>query len=179
MRGRRRLSRRAKLAVFALLALLLLGGAGTAVALKVKHDNDVKAERDRKAAEAARIAEERQDAEDAAAAERKREREAQEAQEALDEIELEGRRDLERSLRKSIMKDAREQVTLGLLDGPVLKTVCDPVGGGRDDLSSRTGKYECLAVTEIDESDGTSRGYSYHATINYKEYSWTWGLGRE
>jgi hypothetical protein len=67
-------------------------------------------------------------------------------------------------------------VSDGLLDGPILRTLCDPVGGGRDDLSSRTGKYECLAVTETD-ADGTSRGYSFHATINYKEFTFSWGLG--
>ncbi|MDA0170325.1 hypothetical protein OJ998_14600 [Solirubrobacter taibaiensis] len=159
--------------------LVFGGGGGTAAALKIRSDNAEQAERERTAATAARLAREEQQREEAREkqAEEARQNEA-EAQQALDEIELEGREDLERSLRKAITKDARASVRDGLLDGPILRTSCDPVGGGRDDLTSRTGKYDCLAITETD-ADGTSRGYSFHATINYEEYSYTWGLGRD
>jgi hypothetical protein len=169
MRGRRRWSRRRKVLVGVILGLILLGGGGTAVAMKVQHDKDVRAEKQRKAAEAARVARERRQRQDAAERQKK-------AQEALDKIEVEGRKDLERALQKAITKDARQRVADGVLDGPILKTLCDPVGGGRDDLTSRTGKYECIAATELND-DGTYRGYSFHATINYKEFSYSWGLG--
>lgn len=170
---RRRLSRRVKIVLGAALALAVLGGSGTAAALKVNHDNDAKAERQQKAAEVARIARERREGEQAAERERTRKRDAQQA---LDRIELQGRKELERSLEKAIRKDALERVSEGVLDGPILKVSCDPVGGGRDDLTSRTGKYECIAATEVHD-DGTYRGYSFHGTINYKEFSYSWALG--
>ena len=66
-------------------------------------------------------------------------------------------------------------MSAGLLDGPILQTV-RPVGRGREDLSSRTGEYDCLAVTEIDDN-GTQSGDSFHATINYKEFSTLGGSG--
>jgi len=173
VRRRHRRSRRFKIILASLVALFLLGGGGTAAALKVNHDNGVTAERDRAAADAARTAKDREDRKDKAERERQRE---EDAQNALDDIELAGRRHLERSLQRAITKDAEEKVSTGLLDGPILKTFCDPVGGGRDDLSSRTGKYECLAATE-EQGDGLYSGYSFDATINYKDYSYSWRLG--
>lgn len=170
---RRRLGRRGVLVISIGAAILLLGGGGTATALKIRNDNAAETRRERGAAATARAARERR--EKAAAAERARQ-EREEQQRALDELELEGRKELEKALQKAVTKDAREKVSDGLLDGPILRTSCDPVGGGRDDLSSRTGKYECLAITETD-ADGTSRGYSFHATINYKEFTYSWGLG--
>jgi hypothetical protein len=155
------------------LAIVLLGGGGTAAAIKANRDNDAKIERQQKIDEAARIARERREGEQAAERERTRKRNAQRA---LDQLELQGRKDLERSLEKAIKKDALERVSEGILDGPILNTSCDPVGGGRDDLTSRTGKYECIAATELHD-DGSSRGYSFHGTINYKEFSYTWALG--
>jgi hypothetical protein len=67
-------------------------------------------------------------------------------------------------------------VSTGLLDGPILKAVCDPVGGGRDDLEAHTGRYDCMAV-HTEASDGTMRGYTYNGTINYDEFSYSWKLG--
>jgi hypothetical protein len=169
----RRMSRRAKVVLAATLALLLLGGGGTAVALKIQSDNEAQERRER----AARIAKEQREREERERrAEEKREREEREAQEALDEIELEGRTALEKDLRKAITKHARGLVSDGLLDGPILKSVCDPVGGGRDDLEAKTGKYECMAVSE-ENADGTMRGYSYDATINYDKFTYSWKLG--
>jgi cell division protein FtsB len=169
VRGRRKMSRKAK-RILAAIAVLVLAGAGTATAMKISSDK--KAERERKA----QIAEEREEQERREEAAARAEEEEREAQEALDDIERDARKDLEKGLRKSIKEDAEEKVAEGLLDGPVLSVSCDPVGGGRDDLTSRTGKYDCLAVTEISGS-GTMRGYSYHGTINYKKFSWSWGLG--
>jgi hypothetical protein len=173
MARRRRLGRRLKLSLVVGFVLILAGGGGTAAALKVKHDKDVKAERQVRAEKVASIARDRRERELAAERDRKRKRDAKEA---LDRIELEGRKDLERSLEKAIKKDALQRVAEGVLDGPILNTSCDPVGGGRDDLTSRTGKYECIAATELHD-DGSSRGYSFHGTINYKEFSYTWALG--
>ncbi|HUR87046.1 MAG TPA: SHOCT domain-containing protein [Solirubrobacteraceae bacterium] len=166
-------SRRFKLTVLGFLALLLLAGGSTATALKISHDNKVKADRER--ADARRVAVAAQQAADAKAR-RDREAAAAEIEKLQEEFELSAREDLERGLRRSITKHARGAVADGLLEGPIKRTVCDPIGGGLDDLQASTGKYECLAVRE-EESDGTARGYSYDGTINYDKSSWTWKLG--
>ncbi len=80
--------------------------------------------------------------------------------------------------RSVASKHARSLVTEGLLTGPIVRSTCDPVGGGRDDLEAHTGRYECLAVNE-DHDDGTYSGYSYQGTINYDEGTYSWRLGNE
>jgi hypothetical protein len=171
---RSRLGKRGKIALAAALAVLVFGGGGAAIAMKIKHDNDVQAERERTEQAARERAEAERRAEERAEAQRRAE---EKAERELERIELDSRRELEKSLRKSIKKDAEEKVSVGLLDGPILSVHCDPVGGGRDDLEARTGKYECLAVTEIDSSDGSMRGWEYSGTINYDKFSWAWELG--
>ncbi len=145
-RRKRRLSKRGKIIAGAVLAAILAGGIATGVVLKIQHDSDVKAEQAREAEEAREAAKDREEA-----------REEAEAEAALEEIELAGRRDLKQSLQKAITKDANESVATGLLTGPILKTSCNPIGGGSEDLSEPTGKYECLAVNEIN-GDGTWKG---------------------
>jgi hypothetical protein len=169
VRRRRTLGKRGRI-VLGLVGLLLLGGgASTAAAMKVHHDNVVKAEHQRQE----RIAAAKRAEHDR----RERERRAEEErQNALDEIERDSRRDLEKGLRKAITKHARDLVSKGLLDGPILHTECDPVGGGRDDLDAHTGKYDCLAV-HTESSDGTMRGYTYSGTINYDSFTYSWKLG--
>jgi hypothetical protein len=169
VRRRRTLGRRGKLILAVIVVVVLGGGASTAVAMKVQHDDQAKAERARKdgIAEQERQRRERQE---------RQQREEEERQSALDDIERESRQELEKGLRKASTKHAREVVAGGLLDGPILKTVCDPVGGGRDDLEAQTGKYECMAV-RTENTDGTMRGYSYSGTINYDEFTYSWQLG--
>ncbi len=172
-RQRRSLGRRGTVLLVAALLLLVGGGAATSIGLQVRSDNRTEAAREK----AQRIAaQEREERERRAEEEERLLAEAEEEQQALDAVEKSGRRQLEGSLRAAITKDARETVADGLLNGPILKSVCDPVGGGRDDLEARTGKYECMAVTE-ENLDGTMRGYTYDATINYDKYSYSWKLG--
>lgn len=169
VRRRRSLGKRAKLVLGLVALLLLAGGGSTAVAMKVHHDSTVKAEHQRQQ----RIA----DAKRAERDRRERERRAEEdRQNALDQIERDSRRDLEKGLRKAITKHARDLVSKGLLDGPILRSECDPVGGGRDDLEAHTGKYDCMAV-HTEASDGTMRGYTYTGTINYDTFTYSWKLG--
>ena len=162
---KKRWTRRRKIVLAAVVAILVLGGAGAGVALKIEHDNDVEATR-----EAREKTEEREQAR-----ERERQRE-EDAQAALDDVERDARRSLVRDLERSITKDGRKKVAAGLLDGPITKTSCTPVGGGSDDLSEPTGKYECLAVT-MENADGTSSGYPVDATINFDDFSYTWQFG--
>jgi len=169
---RRRPSRKVVLAV---LALLLLGGGAGGAALKISHDNDVKAksERKRKAADL----EERKEAARVAAqiAADEAEREEAEEAEAADDLEITLREGLIQSLRKSVTADFRKRVTEGQLDGPILGTSCDPVSGGVEDLEETTGKYECLVATER-TGGGGRRGYPVEATVNYTKSSYTWQL---
>jgi hypothetical protein len=156
-------SRRAKLVVGGVTALLLIGGGVTGVLLKVQHDNDVAAKHKQQGQEAQRQA--------AAQAE---------AQRAIDQANQEKRTlraGVVTSLQDSVTKDAKKNVDQGLLTGPISSTSCTPVGGGStDDLTAHTGNFTCIAVNKT-SSDGTSEGYRYSATVNYDDGSYTWHLG--
>lgn len=95
---------------------------------------------------------------------------------AADSAERAQRADLVTALEASIVEDAKESVTDGLLDGPILSGMCTATGGGStDDLTSLTGTFECIAVTE--EDGDQYRGYSYSATIDWTDGSYSWRLG--
>jgi len=171
---RRRFSRRATL-VGASIVVVVLAAAGVAGYLvKHHHDQQVAAARHRRQvaaqqAHAREVAAER--AAQAAAAHRAAVRAARER------LERSIRHSLIHSLQASITKDAKKDVSDGLLDGPILRTVCQPVGGGNlDDLADHTGNWSCLAVTN-DNTDGTSSGYGFSATVNYDTAAYTWHLG--
>lgn len=174
VRKRRRIGRRVKIAMLTVLIALLGGGGAAAYVVKHHHDQQVAAKHKReleaaRAAAAAKRAKERarQRAAAVAAAEKRAEERFQRAM----------RKSLIASLRKSVTKDARKDVADGLLDGPILRTSCEPVGGGNvDDLAAHTGNWSCLAVTN-DNADGTSSGYAFAATVNYDDGSYTWHLG--
>jgi hypothetical protein len=142
-----RLGRRGKLALLTVVVVLALAGGGTAFALKHNHD----------------AAHERQTA---AAAAQQAETKAQIAQRHVAEREMQG----------AITTWARKQVGSGTLDGPILRTSCTPIGGGSENLAEVTVKYDCLAIDK-DSQDGTSTGYSVHATMDFFTGTYQWGLG--
>jgi DNA-directed RNA polymerase subunit RPC12/RpoP len=163
---RRRPSRRLVL-VSAALVLLIAGGVTAAVLAKQHHDQQVRQEKREAALEKAR----------AAAKRRAQAREAtRRAAEAADRVQRDYRSQLERSMRRSITKDARQAVDDGLLNGPILSTSCDTIAGGADALSAKRGRYECLAVNKRND-DGTASGYRYTSRIDYEKGSWSWRLG--
>jgi hypothetical protein len=167
---RQRISKRARLIVLGFVAILLLAGAGTAVAMKVHHDNQVTAARHRReaAAEKARqLAAQRAAAERRAAAAAARERATER------KFQREIRRQVVSSLEDSVSKDAKKDVADGLLDGPILRSQCDPAPGT---ASNTAAAYGCLAVTK-ENSDGTMSGYNFAATVNFNKGSYTWRLG--
>ncbi|MDT4891479.1 MAG: hypothetical protein QOE97_514 [Pseudonocardiales bacterium] len=82
----------------------------------------------------------------------------------------------EREMETSITTWARKQVSSGLLNGPILRTSCTPIGGGSQNLAEITVKYDCLAVDK-DNTDGTSDGYGVHATMDFSTGQYQWGLG--
>ena len=150
-RRKRRMARRTKLILAALVVLLVLGGGAAAVTVKLGHDDQVARQR-REAGNAwldaanAADARKRQQAADDLAAKRR----ADKVQRAL-------RHSLIRSVEHSVTKDAQKDVANGLLTGPIISTTCTPVGGGSvDDLTARTGKFECIAVNKI-TGDGTEK----------------------
>ena len=168
---RRRIGKRGKIAIVAVLVVGIGGGGGTAMALQAKADREAAAERKALALKKEREQEKREAAEKRAA---NAAREAEELQKIEDDIEIEMRKSIVRSLRASVTKDFKGRVNDGILDGPILSTSCDPIEGGVDELDEKTGKYECLVATE---KTGTGvRGYPVDATVNYTKGSYTWQL---
>jgi ribosomal protein L40E len=167
--GRLRGSQRRTKIIAAALAALLIAASASGVVLKQRHDDQIAAEKKDKAEKAAQAEADRQ-----AVAEQQRQ-DAADAQTAKDSIERDSRKELERGLRKEVKKDAEEKVASGLLEGPILSASCDPVGGGREDLTASTGKYDCIAIHTLND-DGTARGYQYTGTINYDDFTYTWQL---
>ncbi len=166
-------SKRTRIIVVATLAVILVGGGGTATALKVSAD---RAEQrrveaaERQAAEQRRaVAEREREAQEAAEAEA-------EAQAAMEKVSRDLRRDLVHGLRKSITADARKRVDEGYLDGPIYSTSCENSDGNEPDLDAENGAYECLAVNEKHDG-GQVRGYRFTGRVDYEEGSYTWRLG--
>jgi hypothetical protein len=168
---RRKLGKRVKVVAALIAIVALLGGGGTAMALKAKADGEA---RDEKKALALK---KKHDEEKRVAAAREKERAAEEEadlQQAEDDIEISMRKSIVRSLRSSVTKDFKGRVNDGILDGPILSTSCDPIEGGVDELEEETGKYECLVATE--KTGTRMRGYPVDATVNYTKGSYTWQL---
>jgi len=159
-------------AVSVLAALVVAGATTGALVLKGRHDHAVHlqavAAQRKAAAEAAAKA---QAARQAAAAKRAA------AKRAADQRERQQRHQAVRYMEKTITKDAQKDVDSGLLDGPILRTTCDPLGGGStDDLTALTTTFSCLAVNKKN-NDGTVSGYAYSATMNWTKGSFSWHLG--
>ena len=162
--------------VSVLVAALVIGGASAAAGLKVRHDRQQEAAAEKAAAQ--RAEEEREQAEADAAAEAAAEAERKrQAKLEKERAEREYRQLLIGKLEKSVTQDAREKVAEGILDGPILFSQCDPLGGGSvDDLTALTTTFDCLAVNERLSGSRVS-GWSFSATINWDESSWSWQLG--
>lgn len=167
LRIRRRvkgLPRRLKFGLLAVFAVLLIGGTATGILLKLNHDNAVAAQHKKEAAERAQ-------AEAEAREKQKRERAAQKAEETVARIE---REDAVRQLETAITKDAEKHVGEEVLEGPILKTSCEPEGGELD-VTAPSQDFSCMAVTS--ESEGQAEGYRYSATENFAKGNFTWRLG--
>lgn len=173
----RRLAKVKKRTVLISAAVLIAMIAGIGITLNVQHTNQVNAE------QAAAEAENKRQA-DAAEAEKKRQAEATRAaaaataaKEAADASKRELRKLIVTSLEDSVKKDAESRVTKGVLEGPITRASCTPLGGGSsDDLTAITGTFQCIAVNKT-ETDGTSSGYRFSATVNWNDGSYSWHLG--
>jgi hypothetical protein len=156
--------------VLGVVSLLVLGGAGAAIVIKIHHDNQVTAQRRTAAAAHAHAAA-------VAVAQQQAAQQARQQKQAEDAAQRVVRQGEETSLQQSITKDAQQQVNSGLLTGPILSTSCTPLSGGSSqNLASSSGTYDCIAINKIN-ADGTSSGYRYSGTIDFSSGSATWHLG--
>jgi type II secretory pathway pseudopilin PulG len=164
-------SSRVKLAIAGLALLLVLGGAGAAVAIKLHHDSQVAAQHRQVAAQQRQAAAAEQARAQAAA-------QARQTQQAAQAAEVTNRQSLETQLQTAITKDATHDVNQGLLvNGPAQSTTCTPVSGGSSQsLGESTGTYSCSAIYQTN-SDGTTTGYRYSGTINFQTGMLSWQLG--
>lgn len=90
---------------------------------------------------------------------------------------LAARAELMDELPAMVLADARRRVRAGRLDGPVLRVECEPfprsveARGADTDLSRRTGRYSCIAVTaefgRSEESIGGVIGHKYRALVDF------------
>lgn len=146
---------------------------GFAIALSIQHNNQVNAEM--AAAAAAAEAQKEREAEEArASASAAAEAAAKEEEDSAERLK---RTAIVTALEESVLKDAKARVDKGVLDGPITRASCTPLGGGStDDLTAITGTFECIAVNKT-EADGSESGYRFSATVNWNEASYSWHLG--
>lgn len=150
------------IAIAAVVAVLLAGGVTTAVVANNVHAQQVAEQKAAKKKKA-----EAEQAKEAAAA----------AQQAADDAKRAQRRDTVTQVQASIKKMAEDDVSKGVLTGPVLSVTCNPVSGSTDDLSDTTTTFDCF-VANKDNGDGTDSGYFFNATVNWNSGSYTYGLGK-
>jgi ribosomal protein L37E len=151
-------------------AVLIIAVAGIAISLNIQHTSQVNAEQ--AAAASAAEAETKRQAEATRASQA-----ATAAKQAADATKRAQRKLIVTSLEDSILKDAESRVAKGVLEGPITRASCTPLGGGSsDDLTAITGTFECIAVNKT-EADGSSSGYRFSATVNWNDASYSWHLG--
>jgi hypothetical protein len=142
--------------------------------LVIHHDHVVAAQK--RALAARRAAAARHQLEVEEEAQRITEGEHKEAEHAKHE-EVALREQLERELESAITKEARERVgdvPGGTPEATVYKTEClRTSGGSSQELSSATGTFQCIAVTN-EPPAGNDSGYSYTATVDFSTGKYTW-----
>ena len=169
-----RLSKRARVAIVAVLVFVLLGGAGAGIVLKVRHDERVEAQH--KAAVAAARSR-HLDKEHAEAAEREAKANSKrEATEARVSKEKERKVD-EAELEKGVETYAKKLVSEGTLEEPILGVSCTPVSGGSStELGPSSGTFSCIAITKY-ESGGSISGPRFSGTIDFAKGTDSYRLG--
>ena len=153
--------------------LVILAAAAGGTYLKIQHDNKVRSDREERAERRRKATAEQEEKRRAAAEEDRR------FQADLDKLERTVRRGTVKSLEKAITEDAQQSVNDGVLDGPILRTECDPAPGETPmDVSVETSVYDCLAIYKED-TDGTASGWTYTGNINFETGRYSWSLGKD
>jgi hypothetical protein len=162
-----RLSRRSRIALVVGVIVVLLVGAGIAVAVKNHQDKET-SRKHALALVAARAKKER--AEQA-------QRESEDEKTEKRESEERERKSVEKQLEKAVESDAKKLVAEETLIEPILGASCSPTSGGSSvELSSQTGTYDCIAITKR-EAGGEVSGYRFSGTIDFADGSFTYHLG--
>lgn len=164
---RRRLSKKARvLAIAAVLVIALI-----VAALTVKMNMDAGKAASIAAEIAATKLQDAADAKDAADA-------AAQAKTVKDDAEKASRLATVKEIEASVKTMAEKQVADNLLTGPILSTLCSPIGAGStNDLTQLTTTFECF-VAHKDNGDGTQSGYTFHANMNWSTGAYTYGIGK-
>jgi hypothetical protein len=155
--------------IAAMAVLLLVAGVTTAVIANNTHAQEV-----------AQQAAAKKKADDRAAAAAEAERAAKvaaAAKQAADDAKRAQRAQIITEVEASIKKMAEDDISKGLLTGPVLAVKCNPVSGSADDLTDPTTSFDCF-VANKDNGDGTQSGYFFNATVNWASGEYTYGLGK-
>jgi hypothetical protein len=163
-----------KLALLAALAVAVSGAAAALIAPRIEQGKQRAAQRERRERAAVIRAEERRLAEDQHPHSARGEPVPAAATPAA---EKRARRLLRRDLERSITRDGRARVADGKLDGPIRRTVCQPVAGEERDLERRGGLYQCFVVRREGRTPmgvGVLHGYPFVARIDYRTGSYTW-----
>ena len=169
-----RMGRGVRIALLLLVLALIAAGAALLPGIQESKDEQARSEAGRRAAERAELA-------------RRLEREQRPRFERSAAVapagagaqqQLAARAELMEELPAAVLADARERVRRGALDGPVLRVACEPFprsvdGTGADeDLSRRSGRYSCLAVTaefeRSEQSIGGVLGHQYRALVDFE-----------
>lgn len=149
----------------AVLLLLLSGGVTAAVIANNAHVEQV--------AELKAAAKKKADAERAAEAAAA----AAAAKQVADDAKRAQRADTVTQVEASIKKMAEDDISKGIITGPVIGVTCNPVSGSTDDLTDTTTTFDCF-VGNKDNGDGTQFGYFFNATVNWTSGQYTYGLGK-
>ncbi|OZC84452.1 hypothetical protein CH304_18645 [Rhodococcus sp. 15-649-1-2] len=156
-------TKKAVIVAAAVLAVLVIGGTTT----KLVADSNAREEQQAVEEAAQAAAQLESDRLAAEAAEKEEKDDAERLSRILSVSEIE----------TSVKTMAEGHVEKGIVDGPIIKVKCSPVGGGStDDLTETTTVFECFAANK-DNGDGTMSGYKYNSTMNWSTGSFTYGFG--
>ena len=103
----------------------------------------------------------------------------QKAQQKADDAERASRQSMVKEIEASVLKMAKRDAAAGTVLGPMKSVSCVAIAGGSTtDITQTTTKFQCFAVYK-ENSDGTSSGYYYDATMNWQTGNYTYGYGKE
>jgi uncharacterized protein UPF0547 len=152
--------KRLRVVAFAVLAVLLLGGAAAGYA--INHNNEQETKKRHEAAQRQR---------------RETEREKTEHEGQRHEQEATERKSAESELEKGVETYAKKLVSEGTLSEPVTGASCNPVSGGSShELNSSSGTFSCIAITKH-EAEGKVSGYRFSGTIDFATGKLSYRLG--
>ncbi len=81
-------------------------------------------------------------------------------------------------LEAAISTEARQAAKAGSLKGPIIRTVCDPVGRNSADAQKSVREaFKCVAATRT--GGGRDYGYRYTGRVDFRTGSYSWHLGGE